>query len=112
MGESSERASWNKVRYRNLESMEGNRRKPRRHTVHGEVWGVQGKSEGKGEKRERCVLNKKVAGEELLENLREVKRRDWNENVFTRPSGQRENVETVISCRGPGPAIKLSLIHI
>ena len=25
-------------------------------------------------------------------------------NVFARPNGLRENAETAISCRGPGPA--------
>ena len=29
-----------------------------------------------------------------------------NENVFARPNGLRENTETAISFRGPGPARK------
>ena len=29
-----------------------------------------------------------------------------NENVFARPDGQREDAETAISCRRPGPARK------
>ena len=33
-----------------------------------------------------------------------VKRRDMNEHVFPRPDGLRENAETAISCREPGPA--------
>ena len=27
-------------------------------------------------------------------------------NVFVRPNGLRENAETAVSCRGPGPARK------
>ena len=40
------------------------------------------------------------------EDLREVKRRNRNENVFARPIGLRENAETPISCMGPGPGRK------
>ena len=39
-------------------------------------------------------------------DIRGVKRRNTNENVSARPNGLRENAETVISCRGPGPARK------
>ena len=39
-----------------------------------------------------------------LRDLREVKRRNRNENVFPRPVGLRENAETPVSCTGPGPA--------
>ena len=35
-----------------------------------------------------------------------VKRRNRNENVLAQPDGLRENAETAISCRGPGPARK------
>ena len=38
--------------------------------------------------------------------MRGVKRRNRNENVFARPIGIRENVETAVSGRGPGPARK------
>ena len=44
--------------------------------------------------------------EEHSRDLRGVKRRDRNENVFARPNELRENAETAISCRGPGPARK------
>ena len=46
--------------------------------------------------------------EEHLRDLRGVKRRNGDENVFARPNGLRENAETAISCRGPGPARKKS----
>ena len=39
-------------------------------------------------------------------DIREVKRRNRNENVFARPNGLRENADTAISVRGPGPARK------
>ena len=42
-------------------------------------------------------------GREPLRDIREVKRRDWNENVFSRPNRIRENAEAAISCREPRP---------
>ena len=44
--------------------------------------------------------------EEHLRDIRGVKRRKRNENVFARPDGLRENAETAISGRGPGLARK------
>ena len=41
-----------------------------------------------------------------LKRFTGVKRRNRNENVFARPNGLRENAETAISWRGPGPARK------
>ena len=42
-----------------------------------------------------------------LRDLRGVKRRNRNENVFARPNGLRQNAEKPrFSCRGPGPARK------
>ena len=40
----------------------------------------------------------------IVRDLRGVKRRNRNENVFARPSGL--NTETAIACRGPGPTRK------
>ena len=54
--------------------------------------------------RERLALRNKVKEEEQLRDVRTVKRKNRNENVFARPNGLRENAETAISCRGPGPA--------
>ena len=55
---------------------------------------------------ERFALRIKVK-EEHFEIYGGVKRRiNRNENVFARPNGLRENAETAISCRGPGPARK------
>ena len=85
--------------------MEGYRRKPRRDfSVHREVCGVQDRSKSNIEMRERLALRNKVKEEEHLKDLRGGKRRNRNENVFARPNGLRENAETAISCRGPGPA--------
>ena len=39
-----------------------------------------------------------------LKRFTGVKRRNRNENVFARPNGLRENAESAISVRGPGPA--------
>ena len=50
--------------------------------------------------REKLALRSKVKEEEhfkIYGGLRE-------ENVLARPNGLRENAETAISCRGPGPA--------
>ena len=41
-----------------------------------------------------------------LRDLRGVKKRNNNINVFERPNGLHENAETAMSCRGPGPARK------
>ena len=39
-------------------------------------------------------------------------KRDRKENVFARPNhGLRENAETAISCRGPGPARKKKKVY-
>ena len=67
-----------------------------------------GKTEAKEriEIRERLAVRNKVKEEEHSRDFREVKRRNRNENVFARPNGRRENAETAISCRGPGPASK------
>ena len=39
------------------------------------------------------------------------KRRNRNEHVFARPNRLRENAETVISCREPGPARKKKEVY-
>ena len=51
--------------------------------------------------RERLALRNKV-----LRDLRGDKRNNRNGNVSARPHGLRDNAETAISCRGPGPARK------
>ena len=56
--------------------------------------------------RERLALRNKVKEEEYLEFYGGFKRRNRDENVFARSNGLRENAETAISCRGPGPARK------
>ena len=55
---------------------------------------------------ERLALSYNVKSEKHSRNIRGVERRDRNENVFARPNELRENAETAISCRGPGPARK------
>ena len=86
--------------------MEGYRRQPRRDTVHREVCGVQHRSKRKD--RNKGKASAKGQGERggTLKDLRGVNRRNRNGNVFARPNGLRENAETAISCRGPGPARK------
>ena len=46
-----------------------------------------------------------------LKYVRRVKRRYRNENVLARPKGLRENAETAISCRGPGPPRKKKEVY-
>ena len=58
------------------------------------------------ETRKRLALRNEVKEEERFRDLRGVKRRYRNENVFALPNGSRENGETAISYRGPGPARK------
>ena len=55
------------------------------------------------ERRERLALRNKLKPEKDLRDLRGVKRRDRNENVFSRPNGLRQNAETANSYMGPGP---------
>ena len=50
-------------------------------------------------KRERLALRNKVKSEKRSRDIRGIKRRGRNENVFARPDGLRENAETAISCR-------------
>ena len=84
--------------------MEGYRRKPRRHTVHRKFCGVQDRSKRKDRSKGKASAKKQGERGGTLTDLRGVKRRNRNENVFARPIGLRENAETAISCRGPGPA--------
>ena len=92
--------------------MEGYRRKPRRDTVHRHVCGYKTEVKENIEIRQRLALRNKVKDEEDLRDLREVKRRNRNENVFARPNRLRENPETAISCRGPGPAKKRKEVYL
>ena len=108
MGESNKRASWNKVRERSRENLEGYSRKPRRDTVHREVCGVQDSGERKDRNKGQDNAKKQGEGGGALRDVRGVKRRNRNENVSARPNGLLENAETAISCGGPGPARKKS----
>ena len=55
-----------------------------------------------------CSAKKQGEGRGILRDRDAggVKRKNRNENVLARPNGLRENAETAISCRGPGPARK------
>ena len=83
------------------------RRKPRRHTVHREVWGIH-KTEAKERivAREMLALRNKVKEEEHFRYIRGFKRRNRNENVFARPNGLRETSHIAISDSAPGPVRK------
>ena len=85
--------------------MDGYRRKPRRDAVHREVE-VQDRSKRKD--RNKGKASAKTHGERggTLRDIRRVRRRHRNENVFARPNGLHENAETSTSCRGPGPTRK------
>ena len=85
--------------------MEGCMRKPRRFYVHREVWGIRDRSKKYERKRQTRALKNEVEEEEHLQTYGGL-RKDRNENIFARPNGLRENAETAISCRGPGPARK------
>ena len=76
-----------------------------RDIVHLRKFGYKTEVEERIEIRERLAL-RKVKEEEHLADLRWVKKRDRNENVFARPNGLHEHAGTAISCRGPGPAKK------
>ena len=91
--------------------MEGYRRKPRRYTIHTEVCGVQDRSESKGISQGKASAKKQGMEGGALRDLRGVQRRNRNENVCARPNGLRENAETAISGRGPGPARKKKEVY-
>ena len=83
--------------------------KPRKYTVNREVCGAQYRSRRKDRNRERLALRNKVKEEEHLEIYGGLRYR--NENVFARPNGLRENADSAISCRGPGPARKKKEVY-
>ena len=58
------------------------------------------------EKKEMASVKKEGGRGRTVRGMREVMRRDWNENVVTRPNELRENAETSTSCRGRRPARK------
>ena len=85
--------------------MEGYRRKPGRDTLSVEKFAGY-----KTEVKERIYIYTSVAkkqgeGGGTLIDFRGVKR-NRIEDLLARPNGLRENAETAISCRGPGPARK------
>ena len=62
------------------------------------------------ERGQRLAL-RKVEGGKHFRDIREVARRNWTENAFAWPNGLRENAETAVSCRGPGPARKKKEVY-
>ena len=63
--------------------MEGNRRKPIRDYVYGEVWGVQDKQKETVERRDRLALKKKVEGEEHLGIYGRLREEIGMKRIFT-----------------------------
>ena len=62
--------------------------------------------------RERLALRNKMNSEkQLIRDIRGVERRDRNKCVFARRNGLRENAETTILCRWPGPARKKKEVY-
>ena len=86
--------------------MQGYRRKPSGDTVHIYVCGVQDSSKRKDRNKGKAGAMKQGERGGTLRDLRGVKKRNNNINVFERPNGLHENAETAMSCRGPGPARK------
>ena len=82
-----------------------------KYTVHREVCGVQDRSKKIYINKRKASAKKQGERGGTLRDLRGVKRRNRNENVFARPNGLRENAETAISCRGPGPAGKKKKVY-
>ena len=80
--------------------------KPRRDKIYREVWEVQDISKRKDKKKAKGSAEKQSEIGETIGDIRGIKRRDGNGNVFARPDGLRENTEIAISCRGPGPVAK------
>ena len=93
--------------------MEGFGGRPRRGTVHGEVWRVQDRrSKGNSRrKKERLELRSKAKEEKHLRDIPGIEGRYWNESASARPDGLREKAETAIWCRGTGPTRKKKEIY-
>ena len=79
--------------------------------MHREVWGVQDRSKRKDRNKGKASAKKQGERGGTLERHTAVKRRNRNENVFTRPNGLRENAESAMSCRGPGRATKKKQVY-
>ena len=75
-------------------------------TVHGEVWGAQDRRKTKDRKKRKASMRQEGGRGRAYRDLREIKRRDWYENIFPWPNRLRENAETALSCRGPGTTRK------
>ena len=80
-------------------------------TVHRQVCGVQDRSKRKDRNKGKASAQKHGEGGGTLRDLRGVKRRNRNENVFVRPSGLHEDAETAISCWGPEHARKKKEVY-
>ena len=71
----------------------------------------------RGAKERKEIRERKASAKEqgkrggTLQDSRRVRRRNRNENVSARPNGLRDNAETVISCREPGPARKKKEVY-
>ena len=76
--------SWNKVGWCSRKGVEGPQRKPRSDTVHREVWGVQSRRERKDRSKGKPSAKKEGERGRTLKDVRVVKIRDRNENVFAR----------------------------
>ena len=68
---------------------------------------MQHRGKRKDRNKGKASAQKQGEGGGTLRDLRGVKRRNRNENVFARPNRLRESAETAISCRRPGPTRKM-----
>ena len=64
---------------------------------------IEKKDRKKGKKKSLARGNRGKP-EKLFSDVRGIEGRDRDEKVFARPNGHRDNAETAISCRRPGPA--------
>ena len=85
--------------------MGGQRRKPRRDMLIASLRRTrqnqkQDRKKGKASGKNECERGG------TRTDIQGVKKRHRIENVLARPNGPRDNAETAISCRGPGPARK------
>lgn len=95
---------------RRRESIEGHGRKQRQDDVHRRMLGVQNKSErfygSTGKTNAYIEIRRRRTPEDTwsLEG-------DRDENIFARPTGPREKVESEIAGEGPGPAKKMKQVY-
>ena len=96
--------------YRSPGNMETYRGKPGRDDARGEFRQAQDRSRRKDRTKGKVNAKRREKSEKQIYGGGGVRRKNMKDSVFE-PNGLRENAETAISCRGPGPARKKKEVY-